>query len=159
VSPASTWLECLVLEKGLPSTVVAGAVLLIVLWLIIFFCSSFLCLPRWSTATLIVAVVLLVGLTFWHLGYKFPTSVFDKYPGTWVVLDTQGIPLEIIGEKYQIATKAKIKLSEKASHFHIRGRYVGRCVADLLEKVCKQYSNALSCHNKIFTREIYVLMK
>lgn len=84
----------------------------------------------------IIALIILIVV-----GYKiYGNSYYVAFSSPSV-----GVPLETLREKFQGDTQATIVIADSAKKFLITGDYEGKCVRDLLQSICRQYSSRLSC--------------
>jgi formate hydrogenlyase subunit 3/multisubunit Na+/H+ antiporter MnhD subunit len=97
-----------------------------------------------------VILIVVVGNAAWS-AYK---SLRDTYA---VVLDSpDGVSLDRIRMKYQPDTQASIVLERDAGKLVVKGNFSAHCVADLLARICRQYTPQIECDTSYFRRRITI---
>ncbi len=95
-----------------------------------------------------VVVIAIVGLALIlstvYVGYLWTNDFLGRYSisfNTFEVSET----LQEVKRRYQSTTDVTIELSPDCEGFAIKGEFAGACATDLLDTICRQYNNEMSC--------------
>lgn len=105
-----------------------------------------------------VNIVITIGIVV-AIGYGLYRGYNGLKDAYFVALNTPGRELGQIREDFQGETHLVITIKDTAKKFVVTGNYRGACVADLLDAICRQYANKLSCEKSSWQRTLTIDLK